>query len=158
MFIRINGSLCHNYALVGDNLYLNLVINKEAATKRSAVRHHCGFAPTNEEKNLISWSINSAHGRSNKEPIKSLWSPGCLSWRLQVTSLVTEVLCRGKVTDQEEGLSEYWFWTSWVFFFCCPRPNLHYWSFWSPPSLEESSLNVVAVRVSLASFFSFFVL
>ena len=41
--------------------------------------------------------------------------------------------------------------------FCCPRPNLH-WSFWSPPSLEESSLNVVAVRVSLASFFSFFVL
>ena len=44
--------------------------------------------------------------------------------------------------------------------FCCPRPNLHYWSFWSPPSLEESSLNVVAVRVSLESFFStsFFVL
>ena len=43
--------------------------------------------------------------------------------------------------------------------FCCPRPNLH-WSLWSPPSLEESSLNVVAVRVSLVSFFStsFFVL
>jgi len=48
MFIRINGSLCHN------NLYLNLVINKEAATKTSAFRHHRGFAPTNEEKNLIS--------------------------------------------------------------------------------------------------------